>query len=304
MLVCICKVKTKMSEISQSQIQDPVLAEHMAYAEKPYQELASQARAMGVGHVADEMATHANNASYWVAQEATVQTTEQADPANTVEQEASAELGREEIKNILEYSAASAHLSLHSSNDNINIKGIENMSGLNTLTHNTDKRSFIGKLPANVQQASEDEWPTESFTESGVPEIITVNTYDNKFVGNSHPKAGEKLSVLVYQTDSAKNGKYQQQYRDDRGRPGCIFSAAIAMPESDAIRIIEATKDKPETIHDVMDVYMRDILGAQEGWDKSKPPYDAWKEMNEGVGRIAIRTDAHHGPEQSDIVEY
>jgi hypothetical protein len=166
----------------------------------------------------------------------------------------------------------------------------------------------------------------QAFAEAGVPELVTFlpqrvkpNTpslhyqYAQKAESMSDAEATEPSVVMIYETVTrSRIGEYDGKLKgygkvatEAFNRPGNYFYGAVVLPESKATEMRTAIEADPTVIHELMDTIVTERLGeTQADWDKCRPPYEKWREMDGGISRIAIRDGFAQQPARNQIIEY
>lgn len=257
-------------------IQDPHLAENMAYAEKPYQELRLQAEQLGVADASSEMTMLANRAADITmnGHEALV-----APAAET--------LSPEDLKEL-----ANKHpftLSVYTN------------SGWGTFAN----RGKITSTPLEnrlIAMGTESNVAKE-LGDQNVSEIVSTTPMGGKYekVHSTSDKAQEDAVLVSYETNARAGSKFK--YFDAIGRLGNEVKYCLILPQSEADRLIEAGRQDPTVFHELTDTLLQ-ISGA-EGSFVGHPKYDEWRNTTEGKAFMAFRHDIRTEPaSQAEIVEF
>lgn len=184
----------------------------------------------------------------------------------------------EELSAILAQSPGVAYLSIDGSRIPESKRG--GYGGFQPLfnTPRVEKYGGAGSSPAFLADVAK----------MGASELVTVN----KGEVDGH-------AVISYETTNETGGTpyehrgYSQgytafEYIDNIGRGGNMFRLHLFIKPDIARSLVDAVERTPGLIRKLADKFMREQIGANDAWGKSKPPYERWKQINKGVNRIAL----------------
>jgi hypothetical protein len=284
---------------------DPVLAEHVAYGMKPYVELEMHAKELGIGHIATEMATHANNAADSVEQVFLSNSTEESQDTAETER-----VSVESLREMLKDSKVVGHLSFNAMEIPEDYRdgsfGLTSFGSLRAKESDTFGATHSG-IFETIAKTQTPKDIKRSFVERDVPETLTTTTFAKRkfnIINPSSPKAEEPLTILTYETVTADSPNRKYSYPEHANRPGNDLRLHILLPQSSAETFLQATQDDPEAIRSAVDMLMTEQVGAGQGWEEMKPPYEDWREANEGVRRMAFRTNLDQPADQARVVDF
>lgn len=305
-----------MSELSLSpypnRIENPNLAEVMAFAEKPHRELAIQAAETA--------------GKEYLAQ--TQQSLDQAlEIGSTTENKES--ISAERIGEILH-------------NSGILVYGWFDGSSIPEQKREAYGGQFMRLFnqPELHMTAMSKVSPNEDlgrFLIHRITEVVTIrDLYKDVTMKQANPytyKPDEPVMIVDYELsligkdsralDTLKKEDYMQlknEYQGATSTPKGVkglpandnLKVRIYMATSDAGEFVNAVRQNPQTVRDAVDIAMRQEIEADKNWDElgGRPPYEKWKELNGGINRIALRyespekDDHRKGPEESEILEF
>lgn len=145
--------------------------------------------------------------------------------------------------------------------------------------------------------------------------------------------------VLMYKTltrgldpSTGKNIYDEAQQEGHNTRYGTYTTFNVPLTKEQAAELLGQIRQRPEVVRDIMEAlalsgglddkygkYTDSVstngLTMSEFWNGtgqehrkrpivSRPPYEAWAEVNGGINRIALRTDINAGPDQAEILEF
>lgn len=153
----------------------------------------------------------------------------------------------------------------------------------------------------------------KQFAEAGVPEVVTFQKYpDDKYrdvvPGTTHPD--EAVVRFAYETVTrSRQGAYQGKLNDYSnaygGRSGNYIFYSVFLPESQADELRQAITDNPELTQEITTAMMTEYFGATaEEWQKMGPDYAKWRELDGGVSRVAIRDRFDQSLQDSTIIQH
>jgi hypothetical protein len=179
------------------------------------------------------------------------------------------------------------------------IKGYKDSDGMTGFVTVANKAL---RLPSVLKHKSPID--KQSFVDQGIPEVVTINTIEGTAFGrvvDSQSEKGDEDTVCVtYET--LTNG-YDNKYRYGKGD---FLRLRIFLPRSEAEEMVQAITDKPEVLRQLTESFMTEKLHVGEQWDKKiRPPYEAWRELDNGVSRMAICSEVKIArPDDSKIIEF
>ena len=148
----------------------------------------------------------------------------------------------------------------------------------------------------------------EEFVAQHVSELVTVTPLtDTKFADfdRDSAAASEEAVMVKYEPlsdQSSLNSPYR--WRAHKGAPGQGLNLAMIMPMSLAQKLTEAIQQEPKVVRELMDTIMSREFEAGEAWKEFRPPFEDWQAANDGVNRIALRTDMSARVDTSQVLEF
>lgn len=270
------------------------LAHEMADAESPYRELALHAKALGLIAVSTEMAQRANDASDEIVRD---------DNYRENETEVSMEDKREQLLELLHSSGIVASTWTIGS-EIPDTYGSTFGNGYQML-HGENLNSDDGRSLLSIKTHKD---ILEKIKANNVAEVLTFTNLENsKYYGAipGHRGAVGSVVILSYETTIGQGYAGKQYQQGTAQVPGIQTKYHLFMEAKRAAELQESIANDPQIIHTLTDTMMRDVFGIkEETWKKLGPQYEAWKELNGGTNRIAIRNGMDIPAEQSKIIEF
>lgn len=184
-----------------------------------------------------------------------------------------------------------------------------------------------GRVDAYVEPAVE-----AALTEAGVAEVVTItpaadliadNEINSLYTRDLEPvEGGEPLAVVEYSTLSGKGRYPYDRYSDPKILPErrggqTSLRWVMVLPESTAAELRTAIIEDPDLVRLMSEAIVtnpdaRGILSREDSpnpitrelWERSRPPYEAWKDINGGVERIALRDGRSQPANEARILEF
>jgi hypothetical protein len=88
------------------------------------------------------------------------------------------------------------------------------------------------------------------------------------------------------------------------------FNYTLLLPQTVAKELNKAMRARPQLARELGDILVLNPDAEQgwiailDAWEDWKPPYEKWREVNDGVNRMAFRTASDQSVDQSTIVEF
>lgn len=139
------------------------------------------------------------------------------------------------------------------------------------------------------------------FVQYDISEVVTIVPLKGSKFGEFNQtgvSADEEAVLITYETLS---GGPRTKFRNGLGN---ILQLTMVLPQSEASAFTQLLQEDPSVIRDLTDSLMVDKFQAGQPWEKARPPYKQWEELNGGINRIALRHDFRASAEQSQIFEF
>lgn len=293
----------------------------MAYAKKPYWELMAEAKNLQADDAVELLDQLENQ-----PMEQAGELYDQQNPV-TPEAEQSGDFlsSPEAIREFVDKNSVSVTVAA---------RDFETRLHMNNGAHRKPRLKEVGDL---MKQFLRDEAPVLNGGDLGkyesinASEVITIaplhELYDPNSMSGLNSKPGTKtrnefarrattLYFMSYQTNG-RGSNTQYEFLTPDGRPGAMANYFMIMNAADGEQLQAAIQEKPQLARDLLATIMEtqdlDKKGdnmkrvasepvPDDAW--AHPPYEAWKEQNGGVNRIALRTSVDTPPEQCEIIEF
>ncbi|HXR50017.1 MAG TPA: hypothetical protein VN778_03240 [Verrucomicrobiae bacterium] len=140
----------------------------------------------------------------------------------------------------------------------------------------------------------------------GVSEVVTVSNPQQKFgrFDRKSPQADEDAVQIDYKTltgETAKGSPYKYRSKVVSGNS---LSVGIVLPKTEADQFVQAVHDDPQVMRELVEALMAERFDAGESWENARPSYEDWRNVNEGVNRIAFRPTPTTYPAQSEALTF
>lgn len=134
-------------------------------------------------------------------------------------------------------------------------------------------------------------------SKKGVTEAATFAPLKGATFGefsSDSPLADEEAIQFLYETVTP-------YYRPVVGN---IIKLRMMLPKSEADKLREMIESQPDVVRKLIEKLMTEKFQSKEGWERSRPPYETWREANGGVSRIALRDSLVASAEDSKVIEF
>lgn len=314
---------SEQAQIPESYIQDQALAWDMAHAEKPYRDLQAEATKLGLKDAHLELGRLANDASDMFVVEQLDSPDEHEEP--TLQTAYLTETGteKEKTKEWLNYVSKEAGVFAYGWIDGSEI-GKDKQSRYNSFhgVYSGRGMDFFNHTDLWMKLPASDKFKAKQVAK-GVTEHVKI--YEtNRRMGefkDSSAYPDEPTIIMLYETttgtrdttslskaDLDRLSEYQQAHRSSGAQDSALL-VQIHLPKTVGLEFMEKARNNPGLYRELVDVAMRQEVGMSDSWEGGrnaiKPPYEAWKEINGGVNRIAV-TDRSLDPDnyQTKTIEF
>lgn len=192
------------------------------------------------------------------------------------------------------------------------VVAVINNSVYDTRCHIKSKERYGGNVSVDSMRVRPvGEKLAGEFLDQGILEKVAIEA--SKGIPFSRVKPGsehgdESIVMLAYSTlnrggNYMKNRGRHYNYTNSMGGAGNVFQYNLFLPQSVADDILARARTEPRIMRQLGDeIMMREY--SQDEWNKVRPPFDNWREINDGVERLAIVEGLDGRPEEAKVIEF
>jgi len=290
----------KAYKIKMTLIENIDTAHTIALAESPYRDLSLHARSLGLAALSVELEERAVKVGDEKQREL-AQTTD-----NKEKDVPSPETEKEFLKEMLKSSGIVAHTWVPSGELDVRHHG-DGIGDRNLFANYTNRVSV--ELAEKTMRTRTDVEVKSKLRAKGVAEIFTFTSLLKSSLAQLVPGHGSEpgpLTIVTYETTIGdiynKGPRYTQ---GNSYAPGVKTSYHLFMSPTNAADLETAVRETPRLVHELTDTLMQDTFGiTPKTWKELGPQYEAWKDLNGGVNRIAVRNGIGDTANKADILEF
>jgi hypothetical protein len=149
----------------------------------------------------------------------------------------------------------------------------------------------------------------EEFAAKHVSELLTIGSVQGSTFGDfeKDSPAGSEEAVMVKYEPLSDQSNVHTPYRwhvHGASGGGQGLNLTMIMPNTLAQKLKHVAEQEPQVVRELVDTVMSREFELGDSWKEVRPPYETWQALNNGVNRIALRTDMAARVDSSQVLEF